>query len=266
MTKVNMIVAVQRSFFACCLLFLINCHVVNSILFPRFRCYLRFGLLRYDVLNYERYPIYFRDDSTLSLAQTGTWTGTADIEEYVRFASDNPIFKVYVAETVDTIFEGYDEETGNCVFLSMVEANRETDTELVSIDAKFSSLAMIKLNFNLKENYIRDSFVYFTKDFIGFFFNSILADEKNQATICSIIDGPCKSIIPQPSDCKAELATRSSSEGDIYYGDSDTIACRAIHSFLASTNPENHCAHIALEPTEGTSDAFRLIGAASKNF
>ena len=50
-------------------------------------CLLTFTALNFDIRNFDRYPDYFHDDSTLVLAEAGEYKGAADIEEYIRFAS-----------------------------------------------------------------------------------------------------------------------------------------------------------------------------------
>lgn len=54
-------------------------------------CQRGFLSLQYRTDNFERFPIYFRDDSVYTLAQAGSYVGAEDIEEYVRFGTkDSP--------------------------------------------------------------------------------------------------------------------------------------------------------------------------------
>ena len=43
--------------------------------------------LKFSPFNFTRYPEYFRDDSTITLAQAGTFRGPSGIEEYVHFTT-----------------------------------------------------------------------------------------------------------------------------------------------------------------------------------
>ena len=45
--------------------------------------------LEFDIFNYAAYKTYFDASSTLTLAQTGTYTGPDAIQEYVYFADEN---------------------------------------------------------------------------------------------------------------------------------------------------------------------------------
>jgi hypothetical protein len=58
----------------------------GQILFPKLRCLLAFRRLGFAIDNFEQYPVYFRDDSIVQLAQAGVYQGATDIEEYVKFA------------------------------------------------------------------------------------------------------------------------------------------------------------------------------------
>lgn len=52
-------------------------------------CVGKFSSLQFDLLNYDQYDMYFRDDSKLTLAQAGVYSGAKDIEEYVRFSGES---------------------------------------------------------------------------------------------------------------------------------------------------------------------------------
>lgn len=238
------------------LVLLINCFctVVDSILFARTRCYFRFVLLRYDPEKLEKYPLYFREDSILSLAQTGVWTGPESIEEYVRFLGDAPYWNVDTNQTSTKIaFDKYNEETGNCEFYAFVDLFLIANSEFPSSKVDFSSLVMFKLLFNLNDRYIKEQSVYFSTPFFAFLSKTYIGSSETVDFICSVINGPCKSLIPEPNNCKAELSNRVEYHGQNYNADGDSISCRGIHAVMARNNSKMHCPHIALEPTEGTS-------------
>ena len=48
-----------------------------------------FVQLKFDLFNYDAYNTYFDESSTVTLAQTGTYTGPDAIQEYVYFADEN---------------------------------------------------------------------------------------------------------------------------------------------------------------------------------
>ena len=50
-------------------------------------CVAKFTALDFRPDNFHKYTKYFRDTSTMILAEAGEYVGAEDIEEYVRFAS-----------------------------------------------------------------------------------------------------------------------------------------------------------------------------------
>ena len=78
-----------------------------------------FQLLGFDLGNFTRYPEFFTENSTMILAEAGTYTGADDIEEYVKFAS--PLSPYIMAQTRlpgDFTVKGFDPSTGTCSFLA----------------------------------------------------------------------------------------------------------------------------------------------------
>ena len=51
---------------------------------PRLQCWIRFIAFDLDPTDFSEYGKYFRDDSTMTLAQAGTYTGADAIEEYSK--------------------------------------------------------------------------------------------------------------------------------------------------------------------------------------
>ena len=67
--------------------------VESESLTPFELCVGGFVQLKFDIFNYDAYNTYFDESSTLTLAQTGTYTGPDGIKEYVYFADENSCIK-----------------------------------------------------------------------------------------------------------------------------------------------------------------------------
>jgi len=52
-----------------------------------FDCVAKFASLKFDIFDFQRYNKYFRNTSTITLAAAGTYEGSEEIEEYIRFAT-----------------------------------------------------------------------------------------------------------------------------------------------------------------------------------
>jgi hypothetical protein len=95
----------------------------NRPIFPFLQCGLKaLLLLGVDPGSFERYDAYFRNESVVHLAQTGSFQGAMGIKEYVQFAfsKTSPFFRTGPNNYVHQIrFDSYKAETGQCAFLQI---------------------------------------------------------------------------------------------------------------------------------------------------
>ena len=128
------------------------------VLFPRLRCTVALLRLRLDFANFDRYDVYFRDDSVIQLSQSGIFAGAATIEEYVKFtfAEFSPFVKPPSdpdAGVSDLSFLDYNKEKGQCEFLSLRKSSIFFDPEYTDAVPEYNGVSMAKLFFDLKECY-----------------------------------------------------------------------------------------------------------------
>jgi len=230
------------------------------LLFPELRCQLRILFLDFDFRNVDRYDRYFRDDTTLTIAETGTYQNVKNIREYISFVLSrfNPFFDEDGSEQLagELSFVGY--EDGQCVFLNQIITLWKLEDSLtVGGEVEFGFYNKIFFDFNNRYFYKIDSF--FTTAFVEWLFGTAFDTNSTRAFVCEAMVGDvCQALLNSTSTqdaCKTQLAALPSTEANGYV-DGNTQGCRAIHSFLALSDPELHCPHIALT---ATSDPFGKI-------
>lgn len=221
---------------------------------PRLQCFLRMALFRFKIDNFDRFGKYFRDDSEMTLAQTGKYQGANAIEEYVKFlfSEFSPYFETEEILEDQLQFMGYDDDSGECIYLVQYYSFTQPDGVHTSSNTGFNVANMIKLHFNYRERYIPRIYVYYTESFVDLLFGSFLNSNMTREYVCDIIEGPCSSyVVGTPADCEGALealpVTESSSTLQVV--DSNSQGCRALHAVFAATNPTQHCPHISLTPT-----------------
>ena len=231
----------------------------DSILFARIRCFLAFSRLGFDIGDFPSYPKYFRNDSIMELAQAGVYQGTANIEEYVKFAYSD--FSPYYTCCNDYIerkikFLGYAD--GQCEFLSISNSDYETNPDTTAeIPAKYQVVVGVKLYFDLEARYIKRINVYYTDDLLRVAFDVLLNSPNTREFVCSVMNGPCANVLNVTSNCTEQLLTLPSAEGEQYFIDGKSQGCRVLHAVFANTNPDNHCAHLSFTPLEDPNGSIK---------
>lgn len=243
-------------------------------LLPRVGCFARFALFRFDITNYDKYATkYFRDDSAMSLWQTGRYVGAEAIEEYVKFVTPlNPLWSSNQQLDSKVKFAGFDRKANQCKFLVFYHYNYVVDESSGRSGIDYTVTNMVKLYFNPRKRYIPKIDVYYTDDYVNVLFGFLFDTEEMRAFICNVYEGDtCSGILEPPDDCMAQLSSldKTSADGRV---DGNTIGCRMLHSVLAETR-DIHCPHISFEPmedfqgeikcqTEGTVTALDLFDQA----
>ena len=225
----------------------------DFIVFARLRCFRAYYRLGFDFTDFASYHIAFRDDSVLEIAQTGMYQGADNIEEYVKFGS--PDFSPYFMSGNNEIerkikFLGY--ENGQCKALYVYNSKYQPFLNITAAGtpASFEVVTGVKLYFDLKERYIKRVHFYYTDDFFRVVFGVFLNSANTSKYICGVMNGPCADIIDVPSDCEEQLLALPGTEGQQSFIDGKSQGCRSLHAVFASTNPDNHCAHLSFTPVE----------------
>ncbi|GAX26791.1 hypothetical protein FisN_9Lh056 [Fistulifera solaris] len=202
-------------------LLLTYCRFVDATifpLFPRLGCFARFATFRFDIGNQHQYRRYFRDDSAMSLWQTGRYVGAEAIREYVDFVTPkNPLWSSNEQLDVIVKFVQFDRDSNQCQFLALYHYNYEIDESLGTIATNYTVANMVKLFFNTR------------------------------AYICDVYEGStCASQLDPPTDCAAQLSAldQAGTNGRV---DGNSVGCRILHAVLAEFRSV-HCPHISFEP------------------
>jgi hypothetical protein len=235
----------------------------SSILFPKVRCALAFRRLDFSVSSFDKYPIYFRNDSAVQLAQAGIYQGPKDMEEYIKFVVPgySPYLKKanftqsrkYIRENTLQRALGY--KDGKCEFLLIYKRPMDVNATNTNAVAKFNYLTMLKLFYDFESNYITKINVFFAADFLSAFFNKALNSDKTRRFVCKdVIEGPCASMLNQTTDltnetqCEATLNSLPIADGSLIHIDGYSQGCRFLHAAFALVNPTMHCPHLSFAP------------------
>jgi len=224
-------------------------------LFPIIQCGLAYVFLGFDILDFDTYAKVFRDDSVAQVAQSGSYQGASNIEEYIRFASAETsayLTRDQEEQTTRSKILGFNSDTKQCEFLAVNTFDFFFDpTTTKAGTPSFTHLNMVRVYLDYKERYITRLNVYYHHEFLGLLFGDILSSENTRRYLCEdVIGGACSDIVNVTDDCEGNLALLSGVEGPLSYFDGDTQGCRALHSVFAATNPVNHCPHVSFDPME----------------
>jgi len=212
-------------------------------------CLLTFTAINFETDNFDRYSDYFHDDSVLTLAQAGRYKGAADIEEYVRFASDSSPFILKV-DTVGGKFmvHSFDPEARTCSYLVYKTNLYEMDSATAQ-KSSFLLDVLYKLTYSYNEGYFLSVSVFLTPEYFEFLFGRITNTDKTRNKICEISEG-CKGVNVglTREECVSKMKELPTTTNGVNI-DGKSQGCRVLHSVFAETN-EKHCPHLSFEPLE----------------
>ncbi|KAJ8612686.1 hypothetical protein CTAYLR_002126 [Chrysophaeum taylorii] len=221
------------------------------------KCISGFARTGFLFRNFHMYPSYFNEESTMTLAQAGTYEGPDDIEEYVRFALDT---SPYVASELDlellTTFKSFDAETGICQFVLVQESDYITNPE-VALATRFSLVSMSKVYYDPRDDSLLRIDLYYPPGFVNYFFGKVLNTRQTREFVCGVMADNCTFVAPSMDDCVAGLEALPTFASSLGHVDGNCEACRDLHGVFARNNPENHCPHISFEPTADPKGRFK---------
>jgi hypothetical protein len=229
----------------------------GQILFPKLRCLLAFRRLGFAIDNFEQYPVYFRDDSIVQLAQAGVYQGATDIEEYVKFAfsgyspyllnTSNPVSR---QNTLNKVL-GY--RDGFCEFLEVLKFRALLNTSNNKDMPFFNYVTMVKLYLHLGTGYVSKVNVCFAPDFLRVVFDVAFNANNTRRFLCrEVMSVACGHILNQTiasasPQCEAALQALPTTEGAWNHFDGNSSGCRVMHGVFAQNNPV-HCPHLSFTP------------------
>ena len=113
-----------------------------------------FNLRSYDLLE-----TWFDDNSSMTLAQTGTYKGVDDIEEYVKYVfPTSPYISSVGIFRVDNSFVSFDPEKRSCVMMQMTHARLEF-SEMAGNEL-FEAVSMVKIEWRFDDQTVGDIDVF----------------------------------------------------------------------------------------------------------
>jgi len=214
-----------------------------------------FQALNFNVFNYSEYDRYFDEESTMIVAQTGTYQGPDGIEEYVRFVDDtSPYIDDKSRFFRESALTGFDADTGICKF-GVYSLQTLTFNDAITDGGTLSYGALQNVYYSIPAVKIAKIDVYYSTELLGEFFGRL--NTPNVAKfICDVLTGPsCQDTdIPMlngnlsTKECIRKLVKLPEVEGENYV-DSNTRGCRALHGVFAATN-SFHCVHVSLVPAQ----------------
>jgi len=211
---------------------------------------IRFLTFGFDIDNFDAYRSYFDENSIMVLAQTGEYKGVEEIEEYVKFTDGkfNPFLVTQTTIDEENTYLGYDRETDQCEFLAKYHVCGQLEPTTTGSDLEYCNTAFIKLYFSFFERKISRVNVFYHEGYLDLFFGTIAGSDESRETICDTANNACSGITNPITNCTTEIA-QLPVFNDGGYVDGLSQGCRVLHAALAEQNPQDHCAHIAINAT-----------------
>ncbi|KAL3943622.1 MAG: hypothetical protein SGBAC_002290 [Bacillariaceae sp.] len=236
---------IQSCLIACTLAsFIVRC---NSSLV---NCKQEFEALDFDILDYRRYPAYFRANSSAIIPQAGQYNGSKAIGKFIRFTTDsNPYFSESRLIHSDFSLKDLDEGAGICTFVYRRVTFYKTNPSLTR-EATVLSGVILKIEFDYQNGYITVIHAGFKQAFFELFFGTFLSTEKTRRYICDISDQcPNTNMDIRHPECMSRLEalpTFTLTNGTTTF-DGNDFGCRALHATFAEEN-KDYCAQLSFEP------------------
>ena len=138
--------------------------------------------LNFDIFQYSEYDRYFDEESTLTLAQTGTYQGPNGIEEYVSFTDNNsPYIDDESRFFAESDLSGFDTNTGMCKF-SIYTLQTATLNDDITEGGTLSYGALQHVYYSIPARKVTTVDIYYSPEFIGEFFRRLKTSPGSMAT------------------------------------------------------------------------------------
>lgn len=139
-----------------------------------------FQALNFNLSDFSRFPDYFNDNSSMTLAQAGTYIGVESITEYVAFASSlSPYIKS--APVVNNFVQaiGFDPNSSTCTFHLSLTQDFTTDVRF-SVPTRLKVGAMFKIVFDSTIKKVSKIFCVLFRLFPFNFFRKNIKHQKDE--------------------------------------------------------------------------------------
>jgi hypothetical protein len=216
--------------------------------------------LKFDIFTFDRYEDFFTNSSAIILAQAGTYTGTANIMEYVKFASFqfSPYIEGFSYINRSDSFGGLNASSGDCLFNAYRRGIYDLSPYGSNVSIDFANYNQIQ--YNPGTDKVSRIHVSYPTGFLEAFFTSLDTNATHEL-VCSTMMG-CNATwagnnYTDISECVADLVTLPLVSGNgTMHVDGRDRSCRVLHAVFASTNPD-HCNHISFAPRTDPGGKFK---------
>lgn len=239
------------------------------------RCARGFAGLQFDLRDYDRYPVFFHNQTVGHFYPGGKWFGPKDIEEYFRFTDISSPFVERRCELGETSvsFKGLTPD-GLCSF-RVARVSKYLASPLAS-SAAFVLAVGFNFYYDPVANYV-DSFQVLYKPEATRFLHGAAHQMAASEYVCRVMQRQCGAVwrlngYKSVSDCACAINALPtthdikdySSQGTESYSDSKTQSCAVLHSVFAEHNAE-HCPHISQVPMEDARGRVKCQVSAETN-
>jgi len=221
-----------------------------------------------DLFDFDNYDQWFDDESTMTLPQTGTYTGPTDIAEYVAFvqaeyfvnyrnACEYPayLFTKATSEECKVLFA----YSSRVDFNPNITAGGLTVETLQGFEISYSVTSATTVLINTAK-------VYYPEAYLEYFFTEVFSTDLTGGYVCDIMEEKCSdtfALNDLTSDtCRSTLKSLPLTDEPGSYIDGNSQGCRSLHAAFAKDN-SNHCPHLSFTPE---TDVFGNIKCQESSF
>jgi len=219
---------------------------VRPVPYDESNCVNKFLKLGLDLGNFDEYDTFFKDDSTMVVAQAGTYRGPENIAEYASFASSRSPYVDSVMNTNRELhFKGFDYDSGQCEFL-IFRTRRYKGSQMTKDSENMVEVnVMYNIFFHLQKDYVKKIHVFFPEGYLNFFFNNFDMTVTGKYICSTVMADVCNFDV---KECTKKLSELPITEKPHENFDGKSQGCRILHAVFAEMNPNTHCAHLSFTP------------------
>jgi len=218
-------------------------------------CKASYALSQFDLLDTDNYEKYIPPESTMTLAQTGTFVGPKSMAEYVDFTRSK-FFDFYLRYS-DSEIEVVKAKNGECEIMAAVQNKMQVKPKYSNSGEGVCVIALIgfKVLFTPgllgKGLSIENIKLFYPEKFLPMLFNDAIGGPAVTDYICdTVLRDNCQEVYKanglEEKSCKTMYDALPPTD-EYGYLDEKTKGCRILHSAFAETN-KGHCPHMSFIP------------------
>eukprot|EP00581_Thalassiosira_minuscula_P002991 CAMPEP_0183742550 /NCGR_PEP_ID=MMETSP0737-20130205/64759_1 /TAXON_ID=385413 /ORGANISM="Thalassiosira miniscula, Strain CCMP1093" /LENGTH=840 /DNA_ID=CAMNT_0025978137 /DNA_START=297 /DNA_END=2819 /DNA_ORIENTATION=- len=231
------------------------------------KCLVELQRAKFDIYDTNRYFDVMDESSTFSITETGTWTGPADIKEYVDFVLSD-LFNLHdlISDRMVDLISATDDE---CVVVTNVINKVRVDKKFNPQGKCFIAPSHSSMHYSVKEGFkVKSIAVFYYKPALKLLFGDHFNTNEVRDDVCNIIQSSCQETWKfnnlTMDTCRSKYDDLPASDEDAYV-DGNSKGCRIIHSRFARINPD-HCAHLSFEPEEDSKGRIKCQESIGQQF